>query len=116
MSKVDVNVVGGAVPFSTGKETTTGRVKNANSVFKSYKSGVVAQSGIRPNNSYTYTATWNKNSVFFDGILIKFFNIVIFNFMLFKLKLNNANYQYEIFFQIVFCKFCLIYIIFVLYI
>ena len=36
MSKVDVNVVGGAVPFSTGKETTTGRVKNANSVFKSY--------------------------------------------------------------------------------
>ena len=51
MSKADVNVVGGAVPFSTGKETTTGRVKNSNSVFKSYKSGVVAQSGIRPNNS-----------------------------------------------------------------
>jgi hypothetical protein len=60
MSKVDVNVVGGAVPFSTGKETTTGRGKNVNSVFKSYKSSVVAQSG----NSYTYTATWNKNSVF----------------------------------------------------
>ncbi len=67
MSKVDVNVVGGAVPFSTGKGTTTGSVKNANSVFKSHKSGVATQSEIRPDNSYTYIATWNKNSVFFDG-------------------------------------------------
>ena len=67
MSRVDINTVHGEVVLSTGNATTTRVNQNENLGFKNLESRVVAQLGIRPNNSYTYTTTQNKNSVFFDG-------------------------------------------------
>ena len=64
MSRVDINTVHGEVVLSTGNATTTRVNQNENLGFKNLESRVVAQLGIRPNNSYTYTTTQNKNSVF----------------------------------------------------